>query len=160
MSSRGKQTTDWEIQGNPAFVATTIAWLCEGHASGTSSGLFPPWGMLSLALIAPDAVRSQLPKRANKKLGNLLQEHPLWRGLCSDAVRSWAPAFWSGLRLAVGTGAVRIDHGRLYHVAPLQDARTPFEREVHRASITLGKIIAKEPSDAVLSALFGMRLLP
>jgi hypothetical protein len=153
-------TSDWAIQGNPAFVAATLGWLCEGYGSASSRGLFPLWGMVGLALIAPDRVRAQLPVRPTKKLGNLVHEHPLWRGLSSDVIRCWASPFWLGLRLAVGVGLVSVEGGRLFHASSPEKPRNDFEKEVRQASTTFGKVMAKEPSDTAIGTLLGLRVLP
>jgi hypothetical protein len=149
---------DSEIQMNPALAATCLSWLCEGYGKDADDGLSPVWAMLCLALLAPDEVRKTLPGNANAGLAGLFHSRPAWRIAAADAIRDSARPFWAGLRLGVGTGAIRLDGLRLHRGRALQKPSEDFARELCSRAKTLGRIVARERDDAARSALFSVWL--
>jgi hypothetical protein len=157
-------SVDRFAQSNPAFVALTLRWTCEGYVSErtigerVSQGLHPAIALISLALLSPDQVRDALPRTSNAKLPLLLLNHSEWRVGLTMAIRALIPAFWDGLRFGVATRTLSIVKSRVQAVGKTMAPSTPMSIDLKRRATALGKVLGKEDTDEAVFLAFSIGL--
>jgi hypothetical protein len=150
---------------NPAFVAACLHWVSDGYEATMpdipegGTYLHPMWGMLSLAFLAPEGIRAELPRQANAKLAVLMNEkHPEWRAFAADAIRSWVAPFWEGARYGCARGILTFDTLRLRPSGTMQAPPDLVSLDLQKRAVTLGKLMGKEGNDGALALLFGVEV--
>lgn len=158
------EALDWFAHTNPAFGAIGLYWLCAGYEELTkprmdaSRHLSFVWGLVGIALLAPEAVRAELPGSSAKRLMNLIAEHPHWRADLPEAMRLWVPSFWRAVAYGVSTGGLMFANGRLQKGKVLKGLHSSFAKALRKRAVTLGKIFANEGSDDAIALAFGLQV--
>lgn len=151
---------------NPAFGAVCLHWTCSGYAAGKAKrkqeprGLSPVWAMLSLAFLAAQDSRQDMPEGPQGKLALLVDKHPEWRAFAADAIRIWSAPFWDSIRLGIATRTLGFEHGRVIALGEVGTPRTPDDLQLREQAIAWGKLLAKEESDPALASLFNIDIGP
>jgi len=158
------EALDWFAHTNPAFGAVVIHWLCAGYEELTKSRkdasrhLSFVWGLVGIALLAPEAVRAELPGSSAKRLMNLIAEHPHWRADLPEAIRLWVPSFWHAIAYGVSTGGLIFANGRLQKGKVHKGPYSSLAEVLRKHAVTLGKVLANEGSDDAIALAFGLQV--
>ncbi len=153
---------DRYAHANPAICAACLRWIAEGYEDAADGRVDAPrhvalvWAMLALGLLLPREVRDVLPSRSTKRLVNLVAENPMWRASLPDAARFAKDAYWSGVSLAVATGVLGIEHGRLVVRGKMSRPDISDIADLRTKSITFGKMLANEGVDEAVGLALGI----
>jgi hypothetical protein len=158
-NSGGPTPTDEFAHSNPAFGTACLWWFCRGYEKAADKmnapnrTVSPVWGMLALALLAPQRTREGLPKTAGARLAKLIFENPRWKAAAPDAIQEWIAPFWDAVRLGVATGVLTLTGGRL--VATGRVVRpASYALEFMKKATALGAIVAQDGADEALLGVF------
>lgn len=160
------ESVDEFAHTNPAFCLSCVRWTCQGYQQqrrerkDALQGFLWPWGILCLALLAPESVRSELPRNANGKLSLLFHEHPRWRLGLPETLRFWSAPFWLAVRLGIGTGTLSMQGSRLYAEGNVDNPVRLSDLDLKKRAIVFGKVLAKEADDNAISLILGLAVVP
>lgn len=147
---------------NPAFGLVCLRWVCSAYSQQRASqshkdaGLLFIWGMVSLALLAPESTRQNLPLRSTAKLSLLLHQNPDWKLMLPQSLEDWAEPFWLAVRLGVLTKTLTFSHGRILSTGISKSPQMPHDRRLSQYATTFGKLLAKEKDDNAIALIFGI----
>jgi hypothetical protein len=133
---------DRYAQSNPALCAACIVW-----------------GVLALVLLLPKQVRNELPKSGAASLTILFHEKSQWKLGLPSAMKAHSPHFWQGVRLAVATGTIAVEAGRLRAIGQPERPATDDSIDLRKRALALGQMLAKAGTDAAVGAAVGLTVV-
>lgn len=158
-----EEAPDEFAHSNPAFCALVTHWAAKGFEEEAASNdpgsqwrLQAVWAMSILALVSPNTVRAKLPKKANAKISLLFDSNADWRASIAEAVESWAPSFWRGIRYGRSTGILEISSSGLRATGSPQVPTDLEAIDLRSKAIVLGRLLAKEGSDDRIALAMGL----
>jgi len=158
-----QQFLDTEIHQEPMAAAVILFWLAESHAKARDlhEGIFIPWAMLGIGLVATETTLESLPQKKQTLAGWLRSEGARsWRGYSKQTIVAWKDTFWTALAHGEAAGILAIRDGRLVAKGEVNSAkshsRSHFVRRVARA---VGGTLGGEQDDVRVASALGLEFL-
>lgn len=158
-----KQLLDTDIHQEPMSVAVISYWLAESHAKARTlnEGIFIPWAILGIGLIATKLTLESLPTKKQSLAGWLGSEGARsWRGYSKQTILAWKDTFWMAFAHGEAAGILALKDGRLLAKGEVGTTEVnSYTGTIRRVARAVGGTLGGEQDDLRIASALSLEFV-